>query len=294
MELQVLQQSIPVVEFNKEELKVFLEQQLEKYKQLVVTVDTEKDCKKAKAELTKLETAIETFRKDTKKQLSEPIANFESDCKELVALIQEVKKPIDIQLKEIEEQRKAEKEDLIREEIAKIVIDYELDEKHSSQLDILASYLNKSTSMNKIITDLKNRAETLKIAQMSVVKNQELIKMTCEVYNPRLKTPLDPSAWSELLAAGNDINAIVTKIHDEGKKRLVEEIEAEEKEAREILNQPEEAPVVHKEPTKQIYTPGPNAEIKTATVRLFGDDAQFKAFKSIMASIGMKYQVVQL
>ena len=37
MELQVLQQSIPVVEFNKEELKVFLEQQLEKYKNLVVT-----------------------------------------------------------------------------------------------------------------------------------------------------------------------------------------------------------------------------------------------------------------
>ena len=48
MELQVLQQSIPVVEFNKEDLRVFLEQQLEKYKNLVVTVDTEKDCKKAK------------------------------------------------------------------------------------------------------------------------------------------------------------------------------------------------------------------------------------------------------
>ena len=122
MELQVLQQSIPVVEFNKEDLRVFLEQQLEKYKNLVVTVDTEKDCKKAKAELGKLETAIETFRKDTKKQLSEPIAQFEADCKELVMLIQEVKKPIDTQLKEIEERRKAEKESAIREEIEKNVI----------------------------------------------------------------------------------------------------------------------------------------------------------------------------
>ena len=80
MELQVLQQSIPVVEFNKEELRLFLMQQLEKYKNLVVTAETEKDCKKAKAELGKLETAIETFRKDTKKALSEPISTFEADA----------------------------------------------------------------------------------------------------------------------------------------------------------------------------------------------------------------------
>ena len=50
MELQVLQQSIPVVEFNKEDLRGYLELQLEKYKNLVVTAETEKDCKKVKAE----------------------------------------------------------------------------------------------------------------------------------------------------------------------------------------------------------------------------------------------------
>ena len=183
MELQVLQQSIPVVEFNKEELKVFLEQQLERYKNLVVTAETEKDCKKAKTELGKLETSIETFRKETKKQLSEPITQFEKDCKELVALIQEVKKPIDTQLKEIEEQRKAEKEVLIREEIEKIVLEYGLDEKHSAQIQVQASWLNKTTSMNKIITDIKNLAETLKIAQMSIVKNKEVIKSTCQIYS---------------------------------------------------------------------------------------------------------------
>ena len=109
MELQVLNQVVPVIEFNKEELKGVLEGHLVKYSNLVVTAETEKDCKKVNAELGKLEKAIETFRKEIKKALSEPIATFEADCKELVTLIQEVKKPIASQLKEIEDQRKAEK-----------------------------------------------------------------------------------------------------------------------------------------------------------------------------------------
>ena len=156
MELQVLNQVVPVIEFNKEELKEVLQGHLVKYSNLVVTAETEKDCKKVNAELGKLEKAIETFRKEIKKALSEPIATFEADCKELVTLIQEVKKPIASQLKEIEDQRKAEKEALIRKEIEKIVIEYELDEKHSAQIDIKATWLNKTTSMSKkLLLNLK-------------------------------------------------------------------------------------------------------------------------------------------
>ena len=295
MELQVLQQSIPVVEFNKEDLRVFLEQQLEKYKNLVVTVDTEKDCKKAKAELGKLETAIETFRKDTKKQLSEPIAQFESDCKELVTLIREVKKPIDTQLKEIEEHRRAEKEAAIREEIEKIVIEYELDEKHSAQIDIKESWLNKTTSMSKITTEIKNLAETLKIAQMSVIRHQEIIKATCEMHNARLKTPLDATGWIELLAKGEEVQSIVEKIHAEGKRRLAAEIEEEEKEAQEILNAPEPTPIVHEEPSKPVglskEAQGPEL---CATLRFYGTAAQFKCLKDVMTKIGIRYEKVDL
>ena len=293
MELQVLQQSIPVVEFNKEDLRGYLELQLEKYKNLVVTSETEKDCKKVKAELGKLEKSIEDFRKVTKKAVSEPITKFEEDCKELVALIHEVKNPIDSQLKEIEDARKAEKEALIREEIAKIVTEYSLDEKHSAQIDIKAAWLNKSTSMNKITTELKNLAETLKIAQMSVQKNIGLIRSTCELHNARLKQPLDAVGWVGLLDKGEEIQVIVEKIHAEGKRRLSEEIEEEEKEAREILNQPKEEPVVHEEPIQPIYTPRLDEPVMSATIKLYGTQEQFKAFKNIMASIGMRYDIVK-
>ena len=293
MELQVLNQVVPVIEFNKEELKEVLQGHLVKYSNLVVTAETEKDCKKVNAELGKLEKAIDTFRKEIKKALSEPIATFEADCKELVTLIQEVKKPIASQLKEIEDQRKAEKEALIRKEIEKIVIEYELDEKHSAQIDIKATWLNKTTSVSKITTELKNLAEALKIAQTSVLRHQEIIKATCEMHNARLKTPLDATGWIELLASGEEVQSIVDKIHAEGKRRLAAEIEEEEKEAREILNQPENEPVVHEEPVEPIYKPKPDEPIMSATIKLYGTAEQFKAFKNIMASIGMHYEIIK-
>ena len=295
MELQVLEQVVPVVKFNKEELKEVLAQHLDKYSNLVVTAETEKDCKKAKTELGKLETAIETFRKDTKKALSKPIANFEADCKELVALIQEVKKPIDTQLQEIEYLRKAEKEALIREEITKIVAEYELDEKHSAQILINSTWLNKSTSMSKITTDIKNLAETLKIAQTSVVRYREIIKTTCEMHNGRLKTPLDATGWLALLDRGEDVQVIVEKIHEEGKRRLAAEIEKEEKQAQEILNTPEPRPIVHEEPIQPVgLSKEAQGKELRATLELYGTAAQFKCLKDVMTKIGIRYEKVEL
>ena len=147
--------------------------------------------------------------------------------------------------------------------------------------------------MNKITTELKNLAETLKIAQMSVQKNIGLIRSTCELHNARLKQPLDAVGWIELLDKGEEIQVIVEKIHAEGKRRLSEEIEEEEKEAREILNQPEEEPVVHEEPIQPIYSTQPNEPKMSATVRLIGDAEQFKVFKKLIESIGMRYEIIK-
>lgn len=295
MELQVLNQVVPVIDFNKEELKIYLQSHLDKYSNLVVTSETEKDCKKVKAELGKLEKAIETFRKDMKKALSEPITNFEADCKELVALIQEVKTPIDVQLNEIEEQRKAEKEVLIREEIAKIIVEYELDEKHSAQIDIKATWLNKTTSMSKITTELKNLAETLKIAQMSVVRHKQIIETTCDMHNGRLKNKLDAIGWIELLASGEEIQLIVEKIHAEGKRRLAAEIEEEEKEAQDILNEPIPDPVVHEEPIKPIeLCKEARGKLFKATLEINLCDNQEEAFNNVIAKCGVVHRKIDV
>lgn len=105
-DLSVLPQT---VEFNCEELKNQLAPKLAFYKNLVVTENGIKDAKMDKANLNKLKDAIETKRKEVKKQLLLPYDTFEKQCKEIVAMIDEPVKIIDKQIKAFDEIRKNQK-----------------------------------------------------------------------------------------------------------------------------------------------------------------------------------------
>ena len=104
-----IQAALPVIGFNYEELKTELAERLQHYKGLVVTEDAIKDAKTDRANLNKLRTAIDTRRKEVKKAYMVPYSNFEAQCKELTALIDEPIKAIDDQLAGFEEKRKQDK-----------------------------------------------------------------------------------------------------------------------------------------------------------------------------------------
>ena len=94
---------------NLAALKAELTPKLEKYNNLVVTADSIKAAKADKAALNKLWAAIEDQRKAIKRQYLEPYNILESQCKEVVALIDAPIQAIDKQIKafdEIEEQEK--------------------------------------------------------------------------------------------------------------------------------------------------------------------------------------------
>lgn len=99
--------------FNFEELKAALSDQLERYTGIVITEDAIKQGKEDRARLNKLKTAIDTRRKEIKKQWNEPYNAFETKIKEIVAMIDKPISAIDAQLNAYEEQRKAEKEEQI-------------------------------------------------------------------------------------------------------------------------------------------------------------------------------------
>lgn len=98
-----------VVEFNFEELKIEIENNLVKYNNLVVTEDGIKDAKSDKAKLNKFISVIEDRRKEMKKRCLEPYNDFESKCNELVKLIKAPVDKIDTQIKEFEEVKKQKK-----------------------------------------------------------------------------------------------------------------------------------------------------------------------------------------
>jgi hypothetical protein len=104
-----------VIEFNNEELKQELAISLEKYNSLVLTEDCIKDGKADKATLNKLRTAIEDRRKEIKKQFLEPYNDFEVKVKEIVSMIDQPIKAIDVQIKTFENKAKEEKRQLITE-----------------------------------------------------------------------------------------------------------------------------------------------------------------------------------
>lgn len=142
-----------VIEYNHEELKSELSEQLQKYKNIVVTEDSIKEFKADKANLNRLKTALEDKRKEVKKQCLQPYENFEKNIKELVMLIEEPIKVIDSQLKEIESKKKEEKVNEIEKIYHETIGIYE--ELVPLNKIFNSKWLNSTYKLNDITSEIK-------------------------------------------------------------------------------------------------------------------------------------------
>lgn len=97
------------IDFNFEQLRDELRSSLEFYTGMVVTEDGIKAAKEDRAALNKLREALESKRKEIKKQCMAPYTDFEAKVKELVQLVDQPIGAIDGQLREFEEKRRQEK-----------------------------------------------------------------------------------------------------------------------------------------------------------------------------------------
>lgn len=142
--------------FNFDELKTGLTQQLEHYRHLIVTEDTIQESKADLANLRKLRDALDTRRKDVKKQWNQPLTTFESQIKELVALIDEPVRVIDGQIKGFAEQGREQKRGEIAAAYAEI---FPESLKEIIPLDRILDpkWLNKSTTMKSIREALEDK-----------------------------------------------------------------------------------------------------------------------------------------
>ena len=142
-----------VIEYNHEELKSELSEQLQKYKNIVVTEDSIKEFKADKANLNRLKTELEDKRKEVKKQCLQPYENFEKNIKELVMLIEEPIKVIDSQLKEIENKKKEEKANEIEKIYYETIGIYE--ELVPLNKIFNSKWLNSTYKLNDITSEIK-------------------------------------------------------------------------------------------------------------------------------------------
>lgn len=186
MELKIISPQedgfIKEIRWNNEELKAEISEKMQEYKSLVFTAETIQDAKKDRAKLNKLRTAFEDERKKVKNRCMKPYEKFERQVEELTALIDEPIQLIDSQIKEVEENRKAQKRKEIEELFSGIgfqtfvTLEKIWDEK----------WLNVSVPMSRIEEQMKTRMYQIGNDVMTIKNLPEFSFEALEVYKKSL------------------------------------------------------------------------------------------------------------
>ena len=109
MELALTVKQIGIITANFDEYNKWLDEGLKKYQGIVVTEDQIPECKKMRAELNKVEKAINARKVEVKKEFMKPYTEFEEQTKALMKKISDCSKAIDDQIKAFDEREKHEK-----------------------------------------------------------------------------------------------------------------------------------------------------------------------------------------
>lgn len=185
-----------------DELRVDLKNRLNKYNSLVVTENAIQDAKSDRANLNKLKKAINDEKIKLKK---EAFDNFENQCKDLVALIDEAVGNIDTQVKIFEQKAKDNKLMKLKDmwagkEIADII---EYEQIHNEKwLNASATEASIDKAMNEIVDKYNSDVNILN----SFIQNDEEYKYGYNLYIKSL-----------------DLSSVITKITD--RRNIIKEHE---------------------------------------------------------------------
>lgn len=143
---------------NEKKFDDYLTEIQKKYSSLVVSKETEKDTKKVIAELRKLKKEINSNRIKVQKEYEKPAKLFKEKIDSKLSVIEGVISKLDGGVKQLEEVRKAKKQNKINEIIESMSKEYDFDGK----INFDNRWLNKSYKMLDIEKDIKNQIKTFK------------------------------------------------------------------------------------------------------------------------------------
>lgn len=147
------------IEWNKEEFMQLVSSMIGQYKGLVYTEEQMKLAKKDRASLNALKKAISDRRIEIKNAIMAPYIQFETEVKEVTALIDQPINLIDRQVNEYEERVKEEKRKTLAAYFAEVAAQY----KDFLTFDMVFDrrYLNTSTSLKKAKDDILLKVEQI-------------------------------------------------------------------------------------------------------------------------------------
>lgn len=148
------------IHWNKEQFIELVASITEQYDGITYTEEQIKDAKSDRAKLNAMKKAISDRRIQVKKELMAPYEQFESEVKEVVALIDKPISMIDSQIKEYEESVKREKKEKLKLYFNEISAD--LDDILTFDKVFDQRYLNATVSLNKAKADINEKVERVK------------------------------------------------------------------------------------------------------------------------------------
>ena len=248
-ELKVIEVTNPTIEFNYHAVKAQINELTEQYQGLVIQESDLQFTKDLLAYLNKLKKSVDDFRKDTKKEVSKPITEFEAQCKELVGSIDAVYGDIKKQYDQYEETRREEKAKMVNDMVKFAREQSELPPQYQLRINLKPEYLNKTMTEKKISDDLEKVIEELKSEWAIEKQRHEQIKTLCELESVKngLTIPLDAESYKhlEFEQARIEIQEAAQRIRqqqEEAIRRLEEQarIKAEQEAQKEVERQAQE------------------------------------------------------
>lgn len=216
---------------NFDAVKESIQKYANGFKGLKFTEDQYSQAKDFRTELNSQIKLIEDARKSVKKQYLEPLEKFEDKCKQLTAIINEVKTPIEKQLTEFDEREKKEKKTsclaLIEEALATLPENYQDIISKSGGIAFNEKWLNKTVKISAVKKDIQAIMDAEK-SNLDLFFNAVML--------PAAEVDAD-AIMNAFLTSGRNVNAALeTKNRIESMRAERERREAERK-AQEALRQ---------------------------------------------------------
>lgn len=162
MELKINEVALPApITFNYEELRAELLSKVSVYETMVYTEDQVKEAKADRAALNRLKKALNDERTRQEKDYMQPFNTFKAQVGELVKIIDKSVSVVDKQVKEFEEQQKAEKLKAIEEYWHSVLADNKVPETVSFKQILDDKWLNASVSMKSIQGAIDGKLEQM-------------------------------------------------------------------------------------------------------------------------------------
>ena len=266
---------LKAVEFNYDELKSQLQENLDKYQNLVFTEKNMDEGKNTRARLNKLKTALDDKRKEIKKRCLEPYEVFEVKIKELIGLVDKPTLAIDTQIKAYEEAlRETKRQEIINYFNSKSMFGDLIKIDHPCFWD--EKWLNTTKKMKDVELEIDNKItaiqEGLKTIDLAFNDNE----FKPQIRDVFLKTLDINSAFNEKARLENQ-----KKAEEEYKRKQEEIAKQKEQEVQRV------EPVTFEEVKEEVK----QEEVREwKTLLIDVNDKEFDEVKKFLKDNGINYK----